>query len=197
MMTITLRGTSRHRYMFRFMGRLPFVALALGLAVPFAGSLHAQSAAKPGASTDSEARLRKVEAEIRAIQRKVFPDGGGKMFAPEITPGQAVIAPAGSPAAPAVTDLLARMDAVEAQLTRLTAQVEEGQNRAARMEERLAKLEADVPAAPQPAAAPPPCGCRCCTCQACSRNTCHAQAGHDSREASFTLCSAGCGGSGD
>lgn len=155
MMTITLRGTSRHRYMFRFMGRLPFVALALGLAVPFAGSLHAQSAAKPGASTDSEARLRKVEAEIRAIQRKVFPDGGGKMFAPEITPGQAVIAPAGSPAAPAVTDLLARMDAVEAQLTRLTAQVEEGQNRAARMEERLAKLEADVPAAPQPAAAPP------------------------------------------
>lgn len=145
-MTITLRGTSGAR----FMGRLPLVALALGIAAPFAGSLHAQTTLKPAVAADSEVRLRKVEAEVRALQRKVFPDAAGKTFTPEITAGQTVNTPAGSPAAPVVTDLMARMDAVEAQLTRLTAQVEEGQNRAARMEERLAKLEADAtpPAAP-------------------------------------------------
>ena len=37
--------------------------------------------------TLAEARLRKMEAEIRALQRQVFPGGDGKFFAPEITPG--------------------------------------------------------------------------------------------------------------
>lgn len=150
-MTITLRGTSRAR----FMGRLPLAALVLGMAAPFAGSLHAQTAAKTSASADSEVRLRKVEAEVRALQRKVFPDGAGKTFAPEITAGQTPTTQAGSPAASAVTDILARMDAVEAQLTRLTAQVEEGQNRASRMEERLARLEAEA-APPAPVETPQP-----------------------------------------
>jgi len=93
------------------------------------------------------------------VQRKVFPEGVGKTFVPEITAGQTVTSPTGSPAAPAVSDLLARMDAVEGQLARLTAQVEEGQNRTAQLGERLAKLE--LAAAPpaleadvQPAVAP-------------------------------------------
>lgn len=132
-MTINLRG------------RLPLVALALGLsgplAVPFAAPIMAQTTAKPATQVDPEMRLRRIEAEIRAVQRKVFPEGVGKTFVPEITAGQTVTTPTGTPAAPAVTDLLARMDAVEAQVTRLTAQVEEGQNRAAKTEERLAKLE--------------------------------------------------------
>ncbi|MFY8196961.1 tol-pal system YbgF family protein [Novosphingobium sp. B1] len=137
---------------------LPLLALAAVSAAPLGAPALAQSAAN--APTDAEPRLRRIEAEIRAIQRKVFPDGAGKTFAPEITPSQTTTTPRiGTPASSAVTDVLARMDAVEAQMARLTAQVEEGQNRAAKIEERLARLEAQaVPsepaAAPTPAAAP-------------------------------------------
>ena len=35
----------------------------------------------------AEARLRKIEAEVRALQRKVFPGGDGKFFEPQIAPG--------------------------------------------------------------------------------------------------------------
>ena len=123
-------------------GRLPLVAIALGLTAPFTAPLMAQTAPKAATTqVDPEMRLRRIEAEIRAVQRKVFPEGVGKTFVPEITAGQSVTTPAGTPAAPAVSDLLARMDAVEAQLARFTAQIEEGQNRSAKMEERLAKLE--------------------------------------------------------
>lgn len=123
-------------------GRVPLVAIALGLTAPFTAPLMAQTAPKAATTqVDPEMRLRRIEAEIRAVQRKVFPEGVGKTFVPEITAGQSVTTPAGTPAAPAVSDLLARMDAVEAQLARFTAQIEEGQNRSAKMEERLAKLE--------------------------------------------------------
>lgn len=138
-MTISLRGA------------LPLVALALALNVPTAAPVLAQATAKTTPQVDPEMRLRRMEAEIRAMQRKVFPDGAGKTFVPEITAGQTAAVPTGSPASSAVTDLLARMDAVEAQLTRLTAQIEEGQNRSAKVEERLAKLE--LAAAPPPAEA--------------------------------------------
>ena len=146
-MTINLRG------------RFPLAAIMLGLtgslAAPFAAPIMAQTAAKPTVQVDPEMRLRRIEAEIRAVQRKVFPEGVGKTFVPEITAGQTVTTPTGTPAAPAVSDLLARMDAVEAQLTRLTAQVEEGQNRAAKTEERLAKLElAAAPPLGEPDAQP-------------------------------------------
>lgn len=149
-MTISLRG------------RLPLVAIAsaLVLASPLAAPVVAQTAPKAQAQVDPEMRLRRIEAELRAVQRKVFPDGVGKTFVPEITAGQTAPTLTGTPAAPAVSDLLARMDAVEGQLTRLTAQVEEGQNRAAKMEERLARLELagappPVESEVQPAAAAP------------------------------------------
>lgn len=130
-------------------GSLPLVALAMALTVPVAAPVMAQTAAKTTAQVDPEMRLRRIEAEIRAMQRKVFPDGAGKTFVPEIAAGQTTTVPAGTPAASAVTDLLARTDALEAQLTRLTAQIEESQNRSAKLEERLAKLE--LAAAPPPA----------------------------------------------
>lgn len=131
---------------------LPLLAFAAVSAAPLGAPALAQSTAS--ASADAEPRLRRIEAEIRAIQRKVFPDGAGKTFAPEITPSQTTTTPrVGTPASSAVTDVLARMDAVEAQMARLTAQVEEGQNRAAKIEERLARLEAQATPS-EPAAAP-------------------------------------------
>ncbi|NLR69626.1 hypothetical protein HGI47_01880 [Novosphingobium sp. ERN07] len=132
-------------------GALPLTALLLGMATPIATPVFAQTTTQ----ADAEVRLRRIEAEVRAIQRKVFPEGAGKTFVPEITAGQTVTTPTGTPAASAVTDILARIDAMEAQMTRLTAQVEESQNRTAKLEERLARLEAAAaPATETPSVAP-------------------------------------------
>ncbi len=132
-----------------YRARMPLVAIALGLvATPL---LAQTSAPRTTAATtaDADVRLRKVEAEVRALQRKVFPESAGKTFVPEITAGQTTAAVTGTPASSAISDVLARMEALEAQLTRLTAQVEDGQNRSAKIEERLARLEADAaPATP-------------------------------------------------
>lgn len=103
--------------------------------------------AMPASAQDTlaEARLRKMEAEIRALQRKVFPGGDGKFFEPEITPQAA-----GQQATPtqsstsAVTDILTRMDALESQMARLTGQVEQNSN-------RLSQIEARLPGVPQDA----------------------------------------------
>jgi len=47
----------------------------------------AQPIAHAQASPDStDVRLRRIEAELRAVQRKVFPDGAGKTLGPEIVP---------------------------------------------------------------------------------------------------------------
>ncbi|WP_370584500.1 tol-pal system YbgF family protein [Novosphingobium sp. KA1] len=109
------------------------VALALvGLSLP----AQAQDAG-------TDARLKKVESEVRALQRKVFPGGDGKYFAPEITGPAAVPTPAlGQPATSPVSDVLVRMDALETQMRSLTAQVEQNTNRINQLE---AKLAASVP----------------------------------------------------
>jgi len=95
-----------------------------------------------------EARIRRLETEIRALQRKVFPGGDGRFFSAETPQPLVVSTPAGAPATTAVTDLLTRMDSLEAQLARLTAQNEETTNRLNRLEARLAA------AAPAPFAVP-------------------------------------------
>jgi TolA-binding protein len=107
----------------------------------------------------AEARLRKVEAEVRALQRKVFPGSDGRFFEPQIGPGDAATTtPTTSTTATsttAVTDILVRLDALEGQLQRLTARSEEQANALAQMELRLAALEtaANAPLAEGPAIA--------------------------------------------
>jgi len=109
--------------------------------------------AQPAASPDNEARMRKLEAEVRALQRQVFPGGDGKYFAPQVTaPTMQTQAP-GAPASTPVSDLLTRMDAVEAQIARLTAQSEETANRVGQIE---AKMAAAAAAAAPPAAVADP-----------------------------------------
>ena len=99
------------------------------------------------AQDDSEARLRRAEAEIRALQRAVFPGGDGRFFEPQITadgtatgPTQST-APARAPSTSAVTDILARLDAIDLQLQRLTALSEENTNSLSMMDERITALE--------------------------------------------------------
>ena len=89
---------------------------------------------------DTDARLRKLEAEVAALQRQVFPGGDPRYF-PLLQPGKPATSAPGTPATTPGADMLTRMDALEGQIARLTATVEEQQNRLDKMEARLALLE--------------------------------------------------------
>jgi TolA-binding protein len=129
------------KHMTKFLRSKPrlFAALMLVIAAP--------ALAQSSLDTGAEARLRKLEAEVGALQRKVFPGGDGTFF-PQIQPAAAGTPATGTPATAPTTDMLARMDALDGQIARLTAQVEESGNKVAQLEGRLVKLEtAAAPAA--------------------------------------------------
>ena len=93
------------------------------------------------AQSDGEVRIKKLEAEVRALQRKVFPGSDGKYFEAEIArPATATTVPTTVATGP-VNDLMGRIDAVEGALARITAQSEENANRMGKLEARLAALE--------------------------------------------------------
>jgi TolA-binding protein len=89
-----------------------------------------------------EIRLRKLEADMRDVQR-------------QSQPGTSVVAAGGLPAATPLTDLLTRMDAVEAQVARITAQNEEIANRQRQIEMRLGMTPAAA-SGPAPTSTPTP-----------------------------------------
>ena len=103
------------------------------------------AAATPAAAQSDDARLRKIEAEINALQRKVFPGPDGKYFEPEVqtpVPGAPVQAqPIGTPSTSALTDVLARLDSIETQLRQLTAHSEVTDNALSQLEMRVDALE--------------------------------------------------------
>lgn len=92
-------------------------------------------------STGEEARLRKLESEVRALQRQVFPGGDGRYFEPQITGAPSTTGANTSPSTTAVTDILIRLDAMEAQIASLTAQTEENSNALVQITNRLVALE--------------------------------------------------------
>jgi TolA-binding protein len=85
-------------------------------------------------------RLERIEQELRAVQRRVFPGANGAVIAPEMEASSPAAAPAGVPASSAVTDINARLDAIEGQLRTLTGQAEQNANRLRTMEDGLAQL---------------------------------------------------------
>jgi TolA-binding protein len=133
--------TTLHTYGLRAAGAL--VAGAMLAAIP--GPALAQD--------NSETRIRKLEAEVRALQRKVFPGGDSRFFEPQIAPGSDSASSAtGTPSTTAVTDILVRLDALEGQLQQLTSRSEEQANSLSQLEERLAALESSGSGS----ASPPP-----------------------------------------
>lgn len=120
-------------------------ALALGLT------------ALPAAAQDAsaEARLRKVEAEVRALQRQVFPGGDGRYFEPQVSTAAQPRPGPTTPSTTAVTDILIRLDALEAQMQALTAQTEQNANGLAQVQARLTALEAGAAPAATVAATTP------------------------------------------
>ena len=131
----------------RLIQHKPLVAtLALLIAAP--------AFAQDTGGVSLETRGRKVESEVSALQRVVFPGGDGRFF-PQMQPSQTGTAPGGTPASNPNADMLTRMDSLEGQVARLTSQVEEDRNRLDKLEARLAALETGKPAAGEVAAASP------------------------------------------
>lgn len=107
-----------------------------GIAV-LTGLLLSSSAAV--AQSAVEGRVDRLEREMRAVQRKVFPGGNGQYFPPDISPQPTTGTPApGSPASTPAADLNGRINAVESQLTTLTGQIEQNQYRLQQFEEAFA-----------------------------------------------------------
>jgi len=103
-------------------------------------------------------RVDKLEKEMKAVQRKVFPGGSPAFFEPEIAP-QPVQQQVGTPASQPLNDLTARVDGIERELSRLTSQVEENQHRVEVLTDQSAKDHREWDArlkALETAAAPPP-----------------------------------------
>ena len=116
----------------------PLIAMILALA----------GTAVPAFAQDatSDTRLRRLEAEVRDLKRQ---SGGDRTVAPQAVPTAPTTRIAGTPATTPVADLLSRMDAVESQIARLTAQNEESGNKLRLLEERVAASEGKAaPAAP-------------------------------------------------
>jgi TolA-binding protein len=81
------------------------------------------------AQTAIEGRVDRLESEMRAVQRKVFPGGSGQYVQPDNGPPPSDTVVPGSPSNNAVTDLNARVDALESRLTAVTGQVETATHR--------------------------------------------------------------------
>ena len=93
-----------------------------------------------------EGRVDRLEQQLRAVQRRVFPNGTAQFVEPEI--GAETRAGLGNAASgDALTGLNARVDALETELRTLTGQVEQQGYRMGQIEEQIARLRADLAAA--------------------------------------------------
>jgi TolA-binding protein len=104
------------------------ILVAALAAVGIAGSA-APALAQP--QSQLAARVDRLESEMHAVQRKVFPGGAGQNYIqPQITPGQAPQDLGyGTPASSPLSDLSARVSSLEQQMSSMTNSIEETQHR--------------------------------------------------------------------
>lgn len=107
--------------------RFLIVTALLASTCGFTGVANAQS-------TQVEGRVDRLEREMRAVQRKVFPGGAGQTLEPQIVPELNTIVP-GTPAGTPLVDLTARVAALESQQASLTGQIEQNQYRLRQLED--------------------------------------------------------------
>lgn len=124
----------------------------------YSGAAFALSASAVAQDANIDGRVSKLEKEMRAVQRQVFPAGAGKFVAPDIQ-SPTTTQPENTTTTSATSDLLVRVDALEAQLATLTGQVEQQGNNMRGLEARLKILEtqlasAQLASAPQETAVP-------------------------------------------
>jgi TolA-binding protein len=124
--------------------------------------LHAQTSAGQSSSGGGplDQRVGRLEKEMKAVQRTVFP--GGAPVQPDIVGNTGPAVPTGNAASTPIVDLTARIDALEKGLASLTGQVEQtgyrgrqAEEAIKRLEARLVTLEGGAPAATTDGAAAP------------------------------------------
>jgi len=108
-----------------------------------------------------EQRVNRIEQELRAVQRRVFPGGRNQFVEPEIQPQNVMPSTVMPPSSTALSNLTGRIDALESQLRSLTNSVEEQGFRTRQLEQQLNQLRTDLGARidrlePSAAAAAPP-----------------------------------------
>ncbi|HVF93901.1 MAG TPA: hypothetical protein VM900_06275 [Sphingomonas sp.] len=121
------------------------VMILLGAAAILPGVAAAQS--------NVEGRVGKLESEMRAVQRKVFPGGAGALVQPDIQPSVQPGPAPGSPSTGALEDLTQRVSSLEQQIASLTGQIEQTGYRTRQLEEAFnaykratdARLQAGAP----------------------------------------------------
>jgi TolA-binding protein len=119
------------------MPRTVLVALLLAsAALPLTGP--AVAADPPAVST----RVDRLEKQMKAVQRKVFPGGSPEFFEPEIAPQAAPVTPDGTPATTPLQDLNSRVSALESELSNITGQIEQNNFKVRQLEENFNKLKA-------------------------------------------------------
>ncbi|WP_022681404.1 hypothetical protein [Sphingobium bisphenolivorans] len=128
-----------------------FATTALALGAP---ALLALAPAAAAEKVSVDIRVDRLEKEMRAVQRKVFP--AGTPLEAEITrPATPAVTP-GTPASTPVADLTARVGALESQLASITGQVEENSFKLKQLEEAFNKYKAEAESrAAGPVIAPP------------------------------------------
>jgi len=112
---------------------------------------NAASAQDTGALSQ---RVDRLEGQMRAVQRKVFPGGVGQWVQPQITPAETP-GVTGPGSTSAVADLTVRVNSLEMQLSNLTNQVEQGQHDLRVLRDEFEAYK-NAHAAPPPATVPAP-----------------------------------------
>lgn len=102
------------------------------------------AAAAPAEAQDTAVtkRVERLEKEMRAVQRQVFPGGAPSFFEGEIAPDN--VAGERARANAPVIDLTARVDALEAQLQSLTGQSEQNAFQLRELEKQFAAFKAET-----------------------------------------------------
>jgi TolA-binding protein len=114
--------------------------------IHFLGLIFLAAVATPVAAQRDESperRLQRLEQEMRAVQRRVFPGGRTQFVEPEIEAPSANI-PQPGPSGDALSNLASRVDAIETQLRVLTGQIEEQEFRSRQLEEQLTRLRTEL-----------------------------------------------------
>lgn len=94
-------------------------------------------------SASVEKRVGTLEKQMTAVQRKVFPGADPRFFEAEIAAPPAAGTVPGTPASSPLSDLTARVESLEKQLTTLTGQTEQNGYKLRQLEEQLAKFRGD------------------------------------------------------
>jgi TolA-binding protein len=107
------------------------------LSLPLAAAIAMPAVAQPAAPIDQ--RVGKLEKEMKAVQRTVFPQG--TPVEPELSSAPPTATPTGVAASMPITDLTSRVDALEKQVAALTGTSEQNGYKIKQLEAALAAIQ--------------------------------------------------------